>query len=451
MTKEEKSTPLISENQLETNLEKLLWNAWQKCINENKELRILVNDLQSKVDSLISNASQNSGSNENESSNSNLKPQRKKYSPVNSDEEEEIVAKETEWLISRHKKRKAVSSPEETKNPETKDKNHNTKNVTRNVKPPPIILSKVKDYNKIIQELKVKNIKPKVVMMTDQQLKFNVDTESEYRELSKHLNGSSLEWHTYENKLTRPIRVVVKGLHPTCDPDEIKEELKNMKFKIIDVVNKIKKTKVNDKEIITALPLFMLTFDNSEDIKEIYNIQYLCHMRVKIEALRSNKLIPQCKKCQKYGHTHKYCQRQAKCVKCAGDHRTADCKKPSDTPPKCANCLEAHPANYRGCLIAKELQNKRNSSVKSKRTFTSRRTVETSTYAQVTREPQPSQSNEPFASKQEQQQQLPVQIDIISNMMQMIQNIMTSIGEISQRLDRLDASNSSTVSVFKTK
>ena len=35
-------------------------------------------------------------------------------------------------------------------------------------------------------------------------------------------------------------------------------------------------------------------------------------------------------------------------------------QKPKEIPPKCYNCAEKHPANYRGCVVAKELQAFRN-------------------------------------------------------------------------------------------
>ena len=112
---------------------------------------------------------------------------------------------------------------------------------------------------------------------------------------------------------------------------------------------------------MTRLPLFILTFHKDEGINKIYNIQYICRMKIKIEALKSSKLIVQCKKCQRYGHTQNFCKRDPKCVKCAGDHLTVDCTKPKKLQnPKCANCGESHPASYRGCVIAKELQKGRN-------------------------------------------------------------------------------------------
>ncbi|KAG8236355.1 hypothetical protein J437_LFUL016778 [Ladona fulva] len=38
------------------------------------------------------------------------------------------------------------------------------------------------------------------------------------------------------------------------------------------------------------------------------------------------------------------------CVKCGGPHPTTECKKDKVDQPRCYNCHESHPANYRGCV-----------------------------------------------------------------------------------------------------
>jgi hypothetical protein len=106
----------------------------------------------------------------------------------------------------------------------------------------------------------------------------------------------------------------------------------------------------------TPLPLYMLTFEKKEGIKRIFEIKEILSMKVTTEALQRAKLIPQCKNCQDYGHTQKYCRKEARCVKCVGKHHMKECQKPEQSHPKCVNCGEAHPANYRGCVVAKELQ-----------------------------------------------------------------------------------------------
>jgi hypothetical protein len=142
-----------------------------------------------------------------------------------------------------------------------------------------------------------------------------------------------------------------------------------------DAVNIIKKIKIETdkggnteiKETVKeTLLLFMLTFDCKENMKTVFRINRIQGTTVKIEPLRKPNLIPQCKRCQLHGHTQKHCQRQPRCVKCAGKHLTADCKKKTRAKPKCANCNLEHPASYRGCEVTKTFKARRNKLIQDK-------------------------------------------------------------------------------------
>ena len=76
---------------------------------------------------------------------------------------------------------------------------------------------------------------------------------------------------------------------------------------------------------------------------------------VKFESPQIKKEILQCKRCQRYGHTQKYCNHTFRCVKSAGTHPTDQCRKSPETPAKCIHCQGDHPANYKGCSAYKTL------------------------------------------------------------------------------------------------
>lgn len=153
---------------------------------------------------------------------------------------------------------------------------------------------------------------------------------------------------------------MARGIHPTCSIKMITEDLLEKGFKIINVTNIMKKMKTENGIITKPLSLHMLVFDKLEDVKDIHKISIIAGLKAKIEPLRKKTtLMPQSKKCQAYGHTQSFCHKEARCVKCAGRHATKDCKLVKLEKAKCANCGEAHPANYRGCVVAKELQKRR--------------------------------------------------------------------------------------------
>jgi len=112
--------------------------------------------------------------------------------------------------------------------------------------------------------------------------------------------------------------------------------------------------------------MFILTFSADENTNKIYEITSILGSKVEIQPLRKSKLIPQCKQCQAYGHTQWYCNKDPRCINCAGKHHTKECRKPKEAQPKCVHCGEAHPANYRGCGVATELQKIKTRNMKAK-------------------------------------------------------------------------------------
>lgn len=296
--------------------------------------------------------------------------------------DEEELQRETDWIVKQSrrrqtKKRKQDQSPRldnslsENSGVKATQNNENngsgsasaSANKVKENLPPPINVIGITEFAEVRTMMKAVTDKSySITSLNNDVWKLNTTDSDSYRNLTKKLNEEKIQWYTYEDKHNRPIKIMVRGLHPTCSSEEIKLDLEENGFNIINAVNIIKKEKIIDKHGNTTinkrgLPLFMLTFDNKENIKKVYDIKAILNMKVKIEPLKKNNyLIAQCKKCQGYNHTQKYCGREARCVKCAGKHITGNCPLNINIPARCVNCKGQHPANYRGCEIARELQ-----------------------------------------------------------------------------------------------
>ncbi|KMQ83939.1 nucleic-acid-binding protein from transposon x-element, partial [Lasius niger] len=272
--------------------------------------------------------------------------------------DEEELALETDWILKKNrkknaKKRKAESSPEMdntviTSKPSKSGKETvkviktKDKEIAKIIKPPPVILSNITDFNKVQDVMSSQKIKYEIKLLNNKQLSIKVNSADDYRLLTKLINEAKFEWHSYENKATRPCKVIARGLHPNCNVERIQHDLNEQGFNILSVVNIIKKKKENDKVVIDQLPIYMLNFDHSEDIDKIFSITHILNTKVKIEALKKQgEFVPQCKRCQRFEHTQAFCNREPRCVKCAGSHLTTECKLDRKAPPKCSNCHEA--------------------------------------------------------------------------------------------------------------
>lgn len=97
----------------------------------------------------------------------------------------------------------------------------------------------------------------------------------------------------------------------------------------------------------------MITTTKEYTIKRLNaEIKYIFHTKISWERRHtSERQIIQCHRCQSWGHATTNCRMPPKCLKCAQPHLTYQCKKDPNTPAKCANCDQDHPANYTGCEV----------------------------------------------------------------------------------------------------
>ena len=236
-------------------------------------------------------------------------------------------------------------------------------NIVKKQRIPPIFVSKFKDINSIVAILTQGNNGPTFQALSNGEAKIICSTEDMYRfvrttlrQVQKNSTHSlhELEFYTYQLKSEKPFQAVIRGLYPTTPIEEIKEDLANVGHELISAANIVVRRTVKKKTVKKPLPLFYINLKPKPNNQEVFEITHLLHSKVIVEAPRKKREIPQCKKCQAYGHTHAYCSRQDKCVKCAGTHPTSTCTKKKNEPCKCANCGGNHTANWKGCSIYQE-------------------------------------------------------------------------------------------------
>ncbi|KAL4121294.1 hypothetical protein QTP88_013837 [Uroleucon formosanum] len=230
------------------------------------------------------------------------------------------------------------------------------------IKPPsPIFLRGVLEFKDLCNEISKLIGKDKFFCKSStDQLKIQTATPEAYRLLVHYLKNNNAQYHTYQLTQDKPIRVVIRNIHPSTDINEIKKELTELSFVVIQVTNVLHKTTK------LPLPLFFVDLEKSEKSLEIFKLPSLLYTKIKVEEPYKLKTISQCQNCQDYGHTRSYCGYPPRCVRCGNSHLTSNYTKPRDSPAKCALCLGNHPANYRGCNVFKELQRRNKPNNKSK-------------------------------------------------------------------------------------
>lgn len=222
-------------------------------------------------------------------------------------------------------------------------------------KPPPLFIYGVGDIKPLVEELKMTVDKRYMLKaMHDSKVKVILETKDDYQNFVKILNEKKTEYHSFQLKDDKLFRVILKGVHQSTDTNEIQHALVEEGHTPVQI-NCIRSRRTGKE-----LPIFSIHMKKSENNKSIYKINRLLNMVVTIEPPQKfENDIPQCERCQRYGHTKKYCHLGPRCVKCPGFHQTSECqRKEKNSDVKCVNCGGDHPANYKGCTVYQKLKQK---------------------------------------------------------------------------------------------
>uniref|UniRef100_A0A2S2R608 Nucleic-acid-binding protein n=1 Tax=Sipha flava TaxID=143950 RepID=A0A2S2R608_9HEMI len=188
---------------------------------------------------------------------------------------------------------------------------------------------------------------------TSTHLKLQPNTPENYRKIINFLNENEAQFHTYQLQSDKAFRVVIRNLHPSTLVSEISLALEEVGHSVRKVTN------ILHYQTKNPLPLFFVDLEPDGNNYDIFDITSILHTKIRIEEPHKQRQIPQCTKCQSYGHTKSYCSYSPRCVKCGECHLTVSCTKSRESPAICALCNGNHLANYKGCTIYKELQQRR--------------------------------------------------------------------------------------------
>lgn len=227
------------------------------------------------------------------------------------------------------------------------------KQEKRASKPPPILLYGIENVNGLTELIETVADKDhfNFKIVNRSQLRISSRDIETYKKIIAIVREKGLIGHTFNIKEQRCYRVVIKNLHHTTPTSAIEEEIEKTGNKVQGEIINAKYGP--DKKPTTTFFVNIAPSPNNGAVKDI---KYIYHQSIVIEDPKKRTTIPQCQRCQQYGHSKNYCMRPYRCVKCAQGHKTSECpKKDRRTPAVCALCEGSHPANYKGCEVYREI------------------------------------------------------------------------------------------------
>jgi hypothetical protein len=189
-------------------------------------------------------------------------------------------------------------------------------------KPSPVYVSDVTTVSPLIQLLEqIAQQQYEFKALSNNQIKIQPKTSESYRSrtITQALTEKRTEFHTYRLKEERNYGVVIKNIHYSINPEEIKAEIKKLGHRVFE--------DMEYQTVRTKLPLsmFFVELKPAPNNEDIYKVEYLQQHKIKFEPPKHKRDVAQCAYCQRYGHTKNYCHLKPRCVQCAGNHLTIQC------------------------------------------------------------------------------------------------------------------------------
>lgn len=166
------------------------------------------------------------------------------------------------------------------------------------------------------------------------------------------LRKGNIDSYSFTPKDLKRTSLVLRGLYHRTELEDIKADLEKHMPNTVEKVSRFRTEYSKKNNIDTGL--FLVTLYPGKSIRDLRAIRIILSEGISWENPKVNLKMPQCWRCQQWGHMSKNCNRPYVCVKCDAEHLPGKCTFVSSevNPPYCANCGErGHPSSYRGCKV----------------------------------------------------------------------------------------------------
>lgn len=225
-------------------------------------------------------------------------------------------------------------------NSTTNNDNNNVSSNEHNNKIPPIVLSNKDAWTKITKSRADNNFNYQKAKNTKDGIKIFPNSADDYRKITKFFDSNGHEYHTYELPDDKLLHIVLRNIPIEINIEDIEEDLTIKGFHP-EAIHRMKNKNKN------PMPLILVKLPKNE--KNIFEITEINGLLTVVETLKNKTGSGQCFRCQRFGHSAKFCHHPHRCVKCGQNHDSTTCNLPKDSLATCANCGKQHPASYKGC------------------------------------------------------------------------------------------------------
>jgi hypothetical protein len=134
---------------------------------------------------------------------------------------------------------------------------------------------------------------------------------ADYSAMKSYLEKNTLQYFRLSRlsqNSEKPIRTAIRHLTPDTPVEGISNSLENLGF-IVNVRQLTTNRRVpNGQTYVETLPLFLVTLTRSVKSQQIFKLNSLHHIIIKVEAYKAQTGLKQLYKCQNFGHIWANCK-----------------------------------------------------------------------------------------------------------------------------------------------
>jgi hypothetical protein len=118
---------------------------------------------------------------------------------------------------------------------------------------------------------------------------------AKYSAMKSYLEKNNLQYFTFSTNSEKPIKAVIRHLPPDTPAEDISNSLEGLAFNIINVRQLTTNRRArNGKTYVENLPLFLVTLTRNAKSQEIFKLNSLNHIIIKVESYRAQTGLTQC-------------------------------------------------------------------------------------------------------------------------------------------------------------
>lgn len=207
------------------------------------------------------------------------------------------------------------------------------------IPPITIIKTKIENIHELCKTLKISEYSIRKISIG---LKLFCKNKQDFDNICNGL-ANKFEYFTYGTKNEKPYKAILLGLDKQ-DPIILKNKLIEMGLLCLDV-KLVSRARDGNNEQIIYVVYFQRKSTSIRELRKDFSVFDYVKVRWEFQSPNRSK-VTQCYNCQMFGHGSSRCKVKTFCVKCAGNHKSAECNA---TIEKCANCNGNHTAMSPDC------------------------------------------------------------------------------------------------------